>query len=131
MSIQYEKAKEIVRQHETQERIKKDIAIVKANSQLVGHCYKYQNSYGGTNSKWWLYSQIVGTRGTNLICDVYQETIMNGKPYKIEIERREEICYNEPGLGYGYVAIPKKEFIHTRKRLLRKLGIITSDTGDK
>mgnify|MGYP001572636740 CR=1 FL=1 len=112
--ITYEQAKAIVIGEDKKRTELKDKAIKAANKKLIGTCYKYRNSYGGSDPGWWLYTKIIGVDGTSVITHQFQHTT-----YKIEITREPHSCYNEAGLGYGYQSCSREEYNKATKQIMR------------
>lgn len=78
----------------------------KANAKLIGKCFKYRNSSGGTE-KWWLYIKITAVDDGNLRAFKFQQYSSG----EINIQSNDFIYHGrsltENG---GYIKIATKEF---------------------
>lgn len=42
---------------------------------MIGNCYKYHNTYGSSSGYWWMYSKIVGAKGTMVkVVDIQKDS---------------------------------------------------------
>ena len=88
---------------------------------IVGKCFKYRNSYGGSYEKWWLYLQVksIDEKSLSFTCVEFQRTSMD----IIEIKLDKKFNWN--GKNYfdnnsSYIEIPKSEF-NKAKRSFKKM----------
>jgi hypothetical protein len=92
---------------------------------MVGHCFKFLNSYGGNDAKWWFYSRIVSFNEKNMtfVCAQFQYTSRQ------QIEIRERVEYNFQwrsafGVEGGWIPISAAEYNRAKKNLLRAIDRI-------
>jgi len=78
---------------------------IRRNTPLVGVCFKYHNSYGGDDKKWWFYARILRLEENGSPVGWCFEIASDGK---IRIEPAQECSHIYPGNGYR--PIPTAEF---------------------
>lgn len=92
------------------------------NQKLVGRCFKFSNSYGGSDKRWWLYGKVVSV-------DEYWPhliTFQHTSEDQIEI-KTDEVASS---LGSGWTEIDADEFEKAWQDLMQtiiKIGRITQD----
>jgi hypothetical protein len=83
------------------------VAEDKQNKKLIGKCFKYHNSGGGCDERWWLYAKVERVEDGRLYVFTF-ETLPNGT---INIERgagRSAMSFSDRG---SYTPIDRTEFL--------------------
>jgi hypothetical protein len=83
-----------------------DVERKKQDAKLVGRCFKYHNSGGGCDERWWLYYRIVGLNEYRLDALSF-EVLPNGN---ISIEPNTSVPGGRFANGSGYTEISRAEF---------------------
>lgn len=83
-----------------------DIERKKTDTKLVGRCFKYLNSGGGCDERWWLYYRITGLNEYRLNALSF-EVLPNGN---ISIEPNASVSGGRFAAGGGYIEIGRGEF---------------------
>lgn len=86
---------------------------LKKHEPLIGHCFKYRNSYGGDET-WPLYGKVMGIEGCNLVLFLFEET-----PQGIEIKEKD--CRHSLS-SEAYALITENEFCKAWNELTAKIG---------
>jgi len=78
----------------------------------IGKCFKFKNSYGGSDS-WWLYIKIIGLNGICYVTENFEIDINNA--ISINTKIRPDFISRE------YMSIPDEEYEKERNNILKKL----------
>jgi hypothetical protein len=89
----------------------------KDNASLIGKTFKYHNSGGGCDKRWWYYIKVIRAKDGHLKTFAFQD-MPNGQ---IEIET-DHFTMAVPLLDGSYIEIPKKEFNAAWRRIVAKVA---------
>lgn len=100
----------------------KEVSIPELRKSL-GRCFKYHNTYGGENKRWWLYKKIIGLNEKNMSYTTieFQETSIG------LIEIKNEQHYNFQGKSYfdnqgtWYTEIKPSEYEKAKRLMIKRL----------
>lgn len=91
------------------------------NAALVGKCFKYSNSGGGSDKRWWLYLKILRVDDGNLRAFKFQQYANDSE--HIEIEPNEFIYHGRSLTSDGgYTEIKPAEYEREWASLLDKIN---------
>lgn len=103
-----------------EEKVKREVAAPQMRA-CVGRCFKYRNSYGGSDGGWWLYTKIIGFDEKAFAFDTVQFQLTTAR--RIEIEYRRHFNYEQRNYftehNRTYLPISKSEYNAARRRLLK------------
>ena len=90
----------------------------------IGKCYKFRNSGGGVDSKWWLYIKITGIKNSCYTTVSFEYPKGEFSEYTmIEIERHVSPSRFEGNISYpsNYIEITKEEYNKAREKILKEI----------
>lgn len=90
----------------------------KENARLIGQCFKYSNSGGGCDERWWLYLKVIRAEDGHLRVFTFEE-LPNGN---ISIEPDQWGMSGRYGKNSGYTKIPRTEFHAAWQALAAKVA---------
>lgn len=119
---------EIIKLRQKQNRIHKQEEkelIPKFKKQWIGRCFKYRNSYGGDQKKWWLYSMVTDITGVNFCrtpasphLNVISFQKCSMEEFRIKVK---EFNYDMD----SHIEIKPSEFNIEYKKILKELTLLT------
>lgn len=121
------RARAKLQQAEEEERNRVSRPILRKS---VGKCFKYLNSYGGSDPKWWYYVRIVGFDEKNMRYTTvnFQHTSWE----HIEIYNRQEFNFNGQsrfGVENGWFPITLAEYNREQRKVLKTINRILQAEG--
>lgn len=98
------------------------IAEDKQNKKLVGKCFKYHNSGGGCDERWWLYAKVERVEDGRIYVFTFEE-LPNGT---INIERGQGRSAMSFAAGGSYTSISRTEFLDAWQQVAETVVNITA-----